>query len=508
VTSIRPPSSLACAILFAVAACSSGSGTPAGVSDAAMDAVSDAAKDAVSDAARDAGVDSPSDVASLGDAASGDVPTIVDAAGSPDAARDAPPTDGSLDLPAVDSRPDAPSNDTGGGCGANLILCGTTCIDPTSDLKHCGATPGCGTNGSWYGAACASGSACSTIVYKDHTFPTGSSPKAVVVADLNADGKVDLAVANAGSGDVSVLLGNGDGTFQSEQRFAAHTAPQSIAAGDVNGNGKPDLVVANNTSGDVSVLLGNGDGTFQAHADIPIADRPYKLVLGDVNGDHKLDLAVACGGPESTYVLLGAGNGTFQADVQLTTTEVGTSGTAGVGAADLDGDGKLDIAINDEKGVDVYLGDGDGSFQPRLESYFYSGSAIAFGDLDGDGKQDVVAEALMGAIALLAKNGWLIKSSAQDITLGGEDANSLAIADLDGDGKMDVAATSSYAVVIARGRGDGTFLPAQGFVVGNGMGSVVVHDLDGDGRPDLVATDSGGNVVHVLIGGTGPLTCR
>src|SRR5262249_18436500 len=146
----------------------------------------------------------------------------------------------------------------------------------------------------------------------------------------------------------------------------------------------------------------------------------------------------------TTYVLLGSGNGTFQNDLQLTTSEVGTAGVAGVGAADLDGDGKLDLAINDEKGVDVYLGNGDGSFHPRIEAYFYSGRAIAFGDLDGDGKQDVVAEALMGGIALLGRDGWLPKSTAQDIHLGGDDGSSFAIADLDGDGKADLAATSAY----------------------------------------------------------------
>src|SRR5256712_3196603 len=103
---------------------------------------------------------------------------------------------------------------------------------------------------------------------------------------------LDLAVANYCSNDVSVLLGNGDGSFQPALTFGAGSSPTSVAVGDVNGDGRPDLVVANASSSDVSVLLGNGDGTFQA-AQSFAAGRGASVAVGDLNGDGRPDLAVA-----------------------------------------------------------------------------------------------------------------------------------------------------------------------------------------------------------------------
>ena len=138
-------------------------------------------------------------------------------------------------------------------------------------------------------------------------FDTGSSPWSVAVGDFNGDGKPDLAVANEGDlgvgdyGNVSILLGNGDGTFQSAHNIVAGKNPVSIVVGDFNGDGRLDIAVANNginiqggwLPGNVSVLLGNGDGTFQDHVDYPTGSGPVSVATGDFNGDGKLDLAVA-----------------------------------------------------------------------------------------------------------------------------------------------------------------------------------------------------------------------
>src|SRR5437879_2061843 len=96
------------------------------------------------------------------------------------------------------------------------------------------------------------------------SFDTGTTPVSVAIGDFNDDGKRDLAVADSGSLNLSVVLRNGDGTFQTAVNYGAGTNPESVSVGDFNGDGKPDLVVANNGSGTVSVLLGKGDGTFQA----------------------------------------------------------------------------------------------------------------------------------------------------------------------------------------------------------------------------------------------------
>ena len=126
--------------------------------------------------------------------------------------------------------------------------------------------------------------------------PSGRGPIAVAVADVNGDGKPDLVVANARTATVSVLLGNGDGTFQAQQTPSPRApTPFAVAVADVNGDGKPDLVTANQTdSGTVSVLLGNGDGTFQASTNLRhVARIPYAVAVADVNGDGKPDLVAA-----------------------------------------------------------------------------------------------------------------------------------------------------------------------------------------------------------------------
>ena len=94
-------------------------------------------------------------------------------------------------------------------------------------------------------------------------YPAGTNPTSVAAGDFNGDGKLDLVVANGGSGNVSILLGNGDGTFQTHLDYGVASAPRSVAVGDFNGDGKLDLAVANSGSGNISILLGNGDGTFQ-----------------------------------------------------------------------------------------------------------------------------------------------------------------------------------------------------------------------------------------------------
>src|SRR5262249_10499372 len=142
------------------------------------------------------------------------------------------------------------------------------------------------------------------------TFAVGDCPQSVEVGDINNDGLLDLAVANSAtygvSPTVSVLLGNGDGTFQAARQFGAGSYPYSVAVGEVNGDGRLDLAVAKWISnGTVSVLLGNGDGTFQAPQQWAVAVGPFSVAVGDVNADGLLDLALANYGSANVSVLLG-----------------------------------------------------------------------------------------------------------------------------------------------------------------------------------------------------------
>src|SRR5262249_45419153 len=124
-------------------------------------------------------------------------------------------------------------------------------------------------------------------------FDAGLLPYSVAVGDFDRDGKPDLAVANSGSNDVSVLLGKGDGTFQTARNVPAGSFPRSLAVGDFNGDGNLDLAVANSGSNDVSVLLGNGDGTFQTARNFPAGRRPYSVAVADFDRDRTPDLSPA-----------------------------------------------------------------------------------------------------------------------------------------------------------------------------------------------------------------------
>src|SRR5207244_7135523 len=175
-------------------------------------------------------------------------------------------------------------------------------------------------------------------------------PLSVALADFNGDRKLDLAVANNGSDTVSVLLGIGDGTFQTHVDYSTGPLPMGVAIGDLNVDGKPDVVVANNGNNTVSVLLGFGDGTFQPHVDYATAPLPAAVAVADFNGDGKPDLVVADIGtlvrdeylPDTGEVslLLGNGDGTLQGHSDFVTGTMASSVTVG----DFNGDGALDVA--------------------------------------------------------------------------------------------------------------------------------------------------------------------
>src|SRR5215467_6595960 len=184
-------------------------------------------------------------------------------------------------------------------------------------------------------------------------YAVGSSPQTIVVGDFNADGKLDLAVLNTGSNNVSILLGNGDGTFQAAKNFVAGASPSGILAADFNGDGKLDLAVfmpgntSNSTSGEVRILLGNGDGTFQAPVATTLTPSALTLAAGDFNGDKKADVIIGSstttGGTFALQVALGNGDGTFQA-----AKSVGVSGlkSSHFAVADFNKDSKLDLVVD------------------------------------------------------------------------------------------------------------------------------------------------------------------
>jgi len=347
-----------------------------------------------------------------------------------------------------------------------------------------------------------------TYIFGRADFAVGSVPTSIASGDFNGDGITDLAVTNSNDNTVSILLGNPDGTFAPQVTYATGPEPVAVVTGDFNGDGNLDLAVSNGNCqapaqplaapvcgpGTVSILLGNGDGTFQPHLDYSVGSIPTSVVAADFNGDGKLDLGVANANDSTVSVLLGNGDGTFQAQVVYT---VATSSPylQSVVMGDFNGDGKLDLAVSCFGGVSVLLGKGDGTFQSHRDSVvsLVNGYSLAAGDFNQDGKLDLAVTSVDGLVILLGIGDGTF--FLNDTYAGG---SFVTAADVNGDGKLDLVVSqggdefqSPYAAALMLGNGDGSFQTPV--VLGTGslaLGSLVT-DINGDGKLDLVFADSG-----------------
>jgi hypothetical protein len=324
----------------------------------------------------------------------------------------------------------------------------------------------------------------------------GSGPDALVAGDFNGDGRTDLAVANQEDNTVSVVLGNGDGTFQPEFTYTVGSYPAAIVAGDFNGDGRVDLAVANSRDGTVSVLLGNGDGTFQPQVTYRVGSGPDAIVAGDFNGDGHIDLGVADGA--GVQILLGNGDGSFQSAYTV------ASGIGGaLVAADFNGDGRLDLAVAGGNAVSVLLGNGDGTFRPQVSyAVGWSPIAIAAGDFTGDGHLDLaVANNNDNTVSVLLGNGD--GTFQPQVTYWvGSGPGSIAAGDFTGNGHLDLAVANSYdnTVSVLLGNGDGTFQPQVTCPVGSSPMAIAAGDFTGNGRIDVAVANYGDNTVSALVG--------
>ena len=345
------------------------------------------------------------------------------------------------------------------------------------------------------------------------TFPVNQLPVALVTGDFNRDGRLDLAVANQGSADVSILLGNGDGTFQAASNYLAGDNPQAIAIGDFNRDGKLDLAVVNQTDpGTVSILLGNGDGTFQGGVSYGTGVDPSSVAISDFNADGKLDLAVGNGSdPISVSVLLGNGDGTFGTAVNYNTVANSLNPVSGpaVVCGYFDSDKKIDIAVADpvfSGKMSVLLGNGNGTFKTAVN--YPTGrnpTSLRLGDFNGDGIMDAVTfnSASVGSASILLGNGNGTFQNGVGYNTGATlyiVGDSLAVTDYGHDGALDLAVIKDSGLAVLRGFGDGSFDSPDTYSVDPNAVALVAGDFNHDRKPDLaIANYSNPGSVSIML---------
>ncbi|GJM21976.1 MAG: hypothetical protein DHS20C15_18910 [Planctomycetota bacterium] len=340
-------------------------------------------------------------------------------------------------------------------------------------------------------------------------YQVGAPPEDLAVADFNLDGRPDTATPARFSSNVSVLLGQLDGSLGAHQAFPVGGNPIAIAAGDINADGAPDFTTVNLVSNSVSVRLGLGNGSFAAPTTTPLGVAPTEMTLGDADLDGFLDLAVST--HDGVTVLLSDDSGDFDS---VSAYPAG-SNPISVAMQDFDLDGLPDLAVGGSIGffpatgiMSVLNGTGLGVFgAPQAYTVFGTPRSVEVGDLDLDGFPDLVSASNNGVLVQRGRgsNGFLpVQTFGAGIA-----PERVAIGDLDLDGLPDVAVANLLQLSVLRGNGDSSLGPPTNYLGDFRPEGMAIVDLNQDGLPDILATKESQDELAVLRGaGDGAFLAR
>jgi hypothetical protein len=347
--------------------------------------------------------------------------------------------------------------------------------------------------------------------FREISILAGKGPRFIAAADLNHDGKLDLVVANADSGDLTILLGDGRGHFQQAKGspFPAGHLPNDIAVADMNHDGNPDLVIANHQSPYLTILLGDGKGGFLpapgSPFDVHSNPHPHGVAVGAFSSQSALDVVTDSWGNNQIELLRGDGRGGLLLPGRFF--RVGRRPYERLRSADFNKDGHPDVVTTnlDDDTVTVLLGDGLGGFREAAGSPFPAGLKpwqVAIDDLNGDGNADLaiipyqrdLPPGRSAEVTVLVGDGMGRFAPMATAPLSLDDCrgpSSIATGDIDGDGHSDIvvlcAESKSLDIFLSRA---GKAFTRVSRPTSGGWGSVAVADLDGDGKAEIVTANN------------------
>ena len=336
------------------------------------------------------------------------------------------------------------------------------------------------------------------------SYPVGKNPTTITTGDLNHDSFTDLVTTNISSNTVSILLGNGDGTFREQTQLHVCQEPRALAMNDFNEDGHADIVLACSGGDEVALLIGRGNGKFAEGSRYPVHRSPVSVAVEDLNGDHHVDLAVALRN-DKVKVFLGNGKGELRHGVQYEHGDTPTS----VALADLNGDSKVDLVVTNggpmSNAVSIWIGNGDGTFRdPKDYSTGRRPLGVSFGDFNNDHNSDLlVINGEKDSFTTFLGNGNATFRPGKDA--GADAGPNFGLArDFNGDQLVDVAIVNlqSNDLSILFGKGDGTFhYPPRNYRTKSGpfaLSSFRVTTTGGE-EPGLVIADNGSGSVSIFL---------